>query len=206
MGIDVYSSDGVINWNIVRTSGHSFGFAKATQGEFHIDKLFHDNVSNMVSSGVIPGAYHYLTADDPVQQALHFVDTTSTLREALWHSIPPAVDIEDASLRGLPNLNAHIAKFLETVEFHTRELCVFYADRNFIIENKIDGFAGHPLWLASWGEDPPDDLPGGWEEWTFWQYSSTGTIPGVASGSLDLDHYCGSEQDLRRWIAGIVSI
>jgi len=35
----------------------------------------------------------------------------------------------------------------------------------------------------------------GWDAWTFWQYSETGSVPGI-SGSVDLDYFNGSLSDL----------
>ena len=34
------------------------------------------------------------------------------------------------------------------------------------------------------------DLPSPWTTWTFWQYSATGTVPGI-SGAMDLDRFDG---------------
>ena len=47
-------------------------------------------------------------------------------------------------------------------------------------------FSGHPLWLASYGVSDPA-LPSGWNNLTFWQYTSNGTISGIKGGT-DLDY------------------
>jgi LysM repeat protein len=35
----------------------------------------------------------------------------------------------------------------------------------------------------------------GWDAWTFWQYSESGSVPGI-SGSVDLDYFNGTLSDL----------
>jgi lysozyme len=40
------------------------------------------------------------------------------------------------------------------------------------------------LWLAEWTEQEPD-APDPWSSWAAWQYSSTGTVQGIA-GAVDL--------------------
>jgi GH25 family lysozyme M1 (1,4-beta-N-acetylmuramidase) len=53
-----------------------------------------------------------------------------------------------------------------------------------------------PLWIANWGVSSPT-VPRAWSTWTFWQYSSTGTTPGV-SGNVDLDYFNGSATQLQK--------
>jgi len=50
------------------------------------------------------------------------------------------------------------------------------------------------LWIANWTTAPQPAVPAGnWggNGWTFWQLSSTGTVPGI-SGAVDLDRFNGS--------------
>jgi GH25 family lysozyme M1 (1,4-beta-N-acetylmuramidase) len=56
------------------------------------------------------------------------------------------------------------------------------------------------LWIAHWTTAGQPTLPAaGWGAagWTFWQYTSSGTVPGMA-GSVDLDRYNGT--DLRPYL------
>ena len=50
------------------------------------------------------------------------------------------------------------------------------------------------LWIAHWTKASQPAVPaGGWagNGWSFWQYSSAGTVPGI-SGPVDLDRFNGS--------------
>ena len=50
-------------------------------------------------------------------------------------------------------------------------------------------FGADPMWIAAYGFASPP-MPPGWKSWTFWQYTSSGTVPGVATaGSTDLDTF-----------------
>ncbi len=52
-----------------------------------------------------------------------------------------------------------------------------------------DAFSKYPLWLADYSERdefPPDITV--WESWTGFQYSNTGTVPGI-SGNVDLNKF-----------------
>ena len=53
-----------------------------------------------------------------------------------------------------------------------------------------------PLWIAHWGASAPA-LPAGWSSttWTFWQYTATGSVPGI-SGNVDRDHFNGARDRL----------
>lgn len=49
-----------------------------------------------------------------------------------------------------------------------------------------DQHAGQDFnWVAAWGSTPPA-IP-----WTFWEYTSSGTVAGYSGGRLDLDHFNG---------------
>ena len=39
--------------------------------------------------------------------------------------------------------------------------------------------AAYPLWYANYTTKPPATLPGGWNTWTMWQYTSTAAVPGM---------------------------
>jgi len=47
-------------------------------------------------------------------------------------------------------------------------------------------FQRYPLWVASW-DVPAPTLPAGWTTWALWQFTSTGTVPGI-TGDVDLDY------------------
>ncbi len=66
----------------------------------------------------------------------------------------------------------------------------YMADTTWFAEN---GYA--VLWVAHWTTASGPTLPGGaWGggTWTFWQYTSDGSVPGI-SGRVDLNRYNGTD-------------
>ena len=53
---------------------------------------------------------------------------------------------------------------------------------------------GYPLWLARWGPLPSPLPANDWQGqgWTFWQWSNTGTVPGITT-DVDRDRYVGTK-------------
>ena len=50
------------------------------------------------------------------------------------------------------------------------------------------------LWIAHWTTASQPAVPaGGWaaNSWSFWQYSSSGTVPGI-TGAVNIDRFNGS--------------
>ncbi len=56
----------------------------------------------------------------------------------------------------------------------------------------------YPFWLRAVAAHP-DEVYGG-RHWTFWQYTSTGLIPGIA-GEVDINVFDGSASDWAAWLA-----
>jgi GH25 family lysozyme M1 (1,4-beta-N-acetylmuramidase) len=55
------------------------------------------------------------------------------------------------------------------------------------------------LWVAHWGVTHPL-VPGSWSDYTFWQYSDSGSVAGI-SGAVDLDEFHGDKADLDDFLA-----
>ncbi len=54
--------------------------------------------------------------------------------------------------------------------------------------------------LPRYGVDCPN-VPEGWQSWTFWQTSESGSVPGL-SGDADVNLFNGSAADLRALTVG----
>ena len=64
--------------------------------------------------------------------------------------------------------------------------------------NNTTKFSDLPLWIADYnGKATPSSLPGGWNDWTFWQYSSEETING-SEKPLDANIFNGNKQELEK--------
>lgn len=66
----------------------------------------------------------------------------------------------------------------------------------------IDG--RYHLWLAGYAAAAQPNT-GGWGSWAFWQYTDTGTVPGIEGHNVDLDWFNGNEQSLAQYVIGGVT-
>ncbi len=55
----------------------------------------------------------------------------------------------------------------------------------------------HPLWVSGYVSSPP--MPGGWSDWTFWQFTDNASISGI-TGGVDCSYFHGGAQELSAWM------
>src|SRR5207237_746191 len=144
--------------------------------------------------GVVPGAYHFYRHDiDPAAQAEHFLNAIGRSQP---DDLRPTVDVE-APGDGAGPINypkaeivRRVGVFLDAVRAATGQDCIIYTYPSVWTEllNDSNTFAStNPLWIASYA--PAPKLIGGWSDYTFWQYTASGTVPGVAH--VDRDRFNG---------------
>jgi lysozyme len=191
-GIDISHYDGAIDWAKVAGSGRKFAFAKATEGVTYLDPQFATNWAGMKQAGLVRGAYHFFRPDDDgTQQAHWFLSKVGTLGPG---DLPPVLDWEVRNSGVATDTQMHrVQQFLDEVRAVTGRTTILYTSRSFLTELGVGAqFAAQPLWDANWGVTCPN-LPDAWKAWTFWQYSSTGVVPGIASTiPVDLNKFNGT--------------
>jgi len=91
-----------------------------------------------------------------------------------------------------------VLTWLERVEAALGLRPILYTRRGFVQTYFPDPgqLTDYLLWVAHYTGKPAPDVPAGWQDWTFWQFSETGTVPGIA-GSVDLDRFNGTLEQLR---------
>ena len=108
--------------------------------------------------------------------------------------LPPVVDIEKLHNQEDSNLTENLQVFLDGLESHYSVKPIIYSGFNFANKH-MAGFGDYPLWLAEYEENIPN-LPEGWSDWTFWQWSPTGKVEGII-GDVDADRYNGNGTSFR---------
>ncbi len=182
-GIDVSNWNPNTNWAQVQSSGISFAFIKCTEGVTWTNKEFANDWTNSKANGVIRGAYHFFHPhDDPIAQAKFFL---STLGALISGDMPPVMDWETHELSIQEEINNGLL-FLQYIQNTTGIVPIIYAGGYYINElgNPVS-LSQYPLWLAQYGVTIPK-VPQPWTQYNIWQYSESGTVPGV-SGQCDLD-------------------
>jgi lysozyme len=190
-GIDAASYQGNVNW---KATGRQFGFEKATEGTGYSNPYFAGNWANMKAAGVIRGAYHFgHPGTDATTQADFFVNTVKPVSGDLQM----ALDIEVTDGRTSSQVWSWIQTFIARIQSRTGRPGIIYTGFYFwrdSVGNPRNNL-NCPLWLAAYVSDPTPYVPPAWSTWSFWQYSDTGSVPGVG-GAVDLDAWNGSLSNL----------
>jgi GH25 family lysozyme M1 (1,4-beta-N-acetylmuramidase) len=199
-GIDVSHWQGTIDWGKVRAAGKRFAYIKATEETTYIDNMYAINRAGAKAAGLYVGAYHFARPDatpgDAQAEADHFVDTAAFAPGELL----PVLDLEQSGGLTSDVLQTWVRSFLDRVYVRTGIRAVIYVSPSFWstkMSNSVwfaqNGY--QVLWVAHWTTASTPSTPGAnWagRGWTFWQYTSDGTVPGIA-GRVDLDRYQGSD-------------
>ena len=175
-------------------------------------------MAGATAAGVYIGPYHFARPDsfntdpnDAANEANDFVDAIQPYYQGSPYTLRPVIDLERLGNVGDLDqekafLSQWIRNFAAVVHNRLGFDPIIYTSPNYayyVLDNDINQF---PLWLAYWTNDtnspPPSGYMGIWNDWTFWQYSSTGSVPGI-SGNVDLDVFAGSLADLAHFAPGV---
>jgi GH25 family lysozyme M1 (1,4-beta-N-acetylmuramidase) len=206
-GIDVSSHQGWIDWSWVASSGAKFAYAKATEGTGFLDPYFNYNYHAAKRNGLYAGAYHFARPDvsGGRAQANYFLDRAQFANDG--RTLPPMLDIEwpwtgssapfPCYARSRWQLGNWIADFVARVRERTGRPTMIYSNINWWNPCVGDNpsFGDHPLFIARYAGNP-GSLMAGWRDWTLWQYSSSGRLPG------DQDVFNGNRAALQRLAQG----
>ena len=198
-GIDVSNYQGTVNWTSVKNAGNSFAFAKATEGTTFTDAYFKSNWANMKSAGLIRGAYHYgHPSVSATAQAQYFVNAVKAAGGFNGsNSLQLVLDLETTDGLSPSQVWAWTQAFIAEIKTLTGRPGIIYTGYYFwrdSVGNPSNNL-NCPLWIADYGVSSPL-VPSAWSTWTFWQYSDTGSVPGVG-GNVDLDYFNGSLTNLK---------
>ena len=208
-GIDIASwqhpGGAAISWPKVAAAGHAFAIVKATEGTTYTNPYYKDDVAGAKAAGLIVGAYHFarpaLPLSTATSQAKYFIKVTGTMRTA--KTLPPVLDIESNDSLTVAQRIKWTKRFLNTVESLTGRTPMIYSYDNYLRTRlgNTTSLARYPLWYANYTSRVPTTLPGGWNAWTIWQYTSTGSVPGI-KGDVDINRFNGTLSSLRKLANG----
>ena len=212
LGVDVshYQGDSGISqtsWNQMFGDGKRFAYIKATEGLTGPDDAAMDNnVTRATVAGLAVGVYHYAhpenrpTTSGAVQEADHFLIYAGS---AIGPGrLRPVLDLEGSSS------SLSTAELTDwVIAFHDRIVeqrgagaaPIVYTSRSFAKSELDNRVANYDLWLAYPTDvdptvtDPPPtasypDPTGVFNNWSFWQYSWTGSSGGISPLDLDVCH------------------
>jgi lysozyme len=194
-GIDVASYQGNPDWAAVAASGIAFAFTKATEGTGYTNPTFRRNWSEIKAHGLYRGAYHYARPEtwhgiDGARSEAEYFVATATRDGELETGDMLVLDLEPTT--PVPGLGTWALAWLERVEQLTGVLPLIYTGPWVIAQQGLSGVQAlgrYGLWLAAYQEQMPP-APQPWPVVAFWQFTSSGRIPGIA-GDVDVNVFNG---------------
>lgn len=195
-GIDVSMWQGTIDWKKVKESGIEFAFIRATKGNDLVDPNFVENRKGAREAGLKTGYYHYYRPDHPLEDQIKaFVSTVGRVED---DALRVVIDTENVK-HWEPFSHEQRLKMIDDwcngvkKELGIKPEIMIYGSPNFFDESlkNSEQLSKHDLWIANYRVAEPR-VPKPWSNWTYWQYSETGRVPGI-QGNVDLDMYNGTD-------------
>lgn len=179
-GIDVSKYQGVINWPAVAASGVKFAFLRIGTTLGGMDPTFMYNIQQAQANGIKVGVYIYSYATN-VEQATFEAMCTITWLENYGLQLPVVFDIEDKCHSKLDpvTLAAIINTYCILID-SAGYYPMIYTYKNFY-QTKI-GVSPWDKWMAQYNDSLNTN-----EGVAFWQYSSSGSVPGINT-RVDMDY------------------
>ncbi|WP_327177951.1 lysozyme [Streptomyces sp. NBC_01335] len=196
-GVDVSGHQGNVAWSTLWSAGVKWAYVKATEGTYYKNTSFSQQYSGSYNVGMIRGSYHFATPDTTsgAVQANYFADNGGGWSRD-GRTLPGVLDIEwnpygDQCYGKTPAaMVSWIRDFVNTYKARTGRDAVIYTATSWwtTCTGGNAGFgATNPLWVARYNTTV-GALPAGWDYYTIWQYTSTGTTVGdhdKFNGALD---------------------
>ena len=195
-----YPHGAPINWPTVATAGYRFVAIKATEGDYYVNPWASADLAAAKAAGlyVTPYTFAIPNVSSGQEQAKFAVEYAGYAPGP--HTLPLMLDIEydpyvasdgTNECYGLSasKMTAWISAFVTAARSLTGQYPVIYTTANWwdTCTGGAAGFGHDPMWVAAYGFASPP-MPAGWQDWSFWQYTSGGTVTGVDSANTtDLD-------------------
>ncbi len=211
-GIDVSHWQNTIDWTQVALAGKRFAFMKASEGTTLADPTYSTNRAQAKAAGLYVGAYQFARPDRDPGDAVAEADYFLAMSQLAAGDLVPVLDLEATGGLTPAELLAWVQSYLGRIYERTGAHGLIYASPTFWTTAMADTtwFAtnGYPMvWVAHWTTGPAPVVPAGnWGGigWTFWQYSSSGSVPGIA-GRVDLDRFNGLDLSPLVLTSGVIA-
>ncbi|TPV49172.1 glycoside hydrolase [Pseudarthrobacter phenanthrenivorans] len=200
-GLDVSGHQPSVDWQQQWNMGARFAYVKATEGNYYKNPSFNSQYQGSRNVGMIRGAYHFAIPNwsSGADQARYFVQNGGGW-SADGYTMPPVLDFEFNPYEGRTingfyfgntcynmspaQLQSWVRDFGNTMQSMTGRLPVIYTNTswwNQCLGNPA-GFGDYPLWVAAYPSSPTNNAgpvpTGSWNNYSMWQYSSTGPFAG----------------------------
>ena len=203
--IDISHHNGNVDLAAAKAGGIVGVIHKATQGTGFVDSQYTTNKQKALGAGLLWGAYHFGTGDDPAQQVNHFLNVVKPDVQTLV-----VLDFE-ANQQGTSMTLDQARSFVQQVHHAIGRWPGLYGGsylKQQLGASQDPVLANCWLWYSRYGPEPV--APPTWTKWTMWQYTD-GTngpdphdAPGI--GPCDRDIFDGDLSQLQAlWNGSVVS-
>jgi GH25 family lysozyme M1 (1,4-beta-N-acetylmuramidase) len=200
-----YPHGAPINWQQVAAASYRFAAVKGSEGNYYVNPWARTDLAEAKAAGLDVSPYHFAipNVSSGPQQAAYAVQHSGYQPGA--QTLPLTLDIEYDPYSSSDGTNecyglsparmvAWISGFVATARSLTGQDPIIYTTADWwgACTGGSTAFAADPMWVAAYGFSRPP-LPAGWTTYSYWQYTSGGTVPGVDSpGATDLDTFSPS--------------
>jgi len=187
-GLDVSSYQGDVNWSAVKSHGAGFAYIKATEGSYYTNPYFAQQYDGSYDAGLVRGAYAFAIPNySSGQTQAEYLASNGGAWSSDGKTLPAALDIEynpysGGECFGLSQsaMRTWVSDFVDEYHSRTTRWPVVYSTYNWwstCTGNWSGLSANDPLWIACYCGSA-GTLLAGYSFYTFWQYASSGTLPG----------------------------
>lgn len=179
-GIDVSHYQGTIDWDKVAGAEKiSYVYLKATEGASLVDETYERNLSEARRVGLSVGSYHFYRPN--VDWRTQLKNLTSVVKRE-DQDLVPIIDIEHRGAVSEEKFISDLASFIKEVTTYYGKKPLLYTYHNFYNKHLCGRFKDYHWMIARYRSDSPTLNDG--KDYIMWQYTSTGSIPGVR-GNVD---------------------
>jgi subtilisin family serine protease/GH25 family lysozyme M1 (1,4-beta-N-acetylmuramidase)/fibronectin type 3 domain-containing protein len=189
--IDVSQWNGPIDFSKVKTAAStvyiraaSFKFVD-TGWQFYQDTAMATHAANAKANGMNFGFYIYYRPQATPALSVSYAQQFYAIIKNYNYNCVPVIDVETTNGLTKTQITASVKAFADELKRLTGVNPMVYSYVYFANTYLGTDLSPFKLWIAHWGVSEPAQTTT-WPKWDMWQYSSTGTVPGI-SGDVDLN-------------------
>jgi lysozyme len=197
--IDISHWQGFPDFDQLYASGVVACIHKATEGTSYVDPNRATNWVNATDAGIACSTYHWLKPGNAANQMDFYLSTLDPVKGERV-----VIDYEEDGC-SLNDLEAAVDYLINDAKELKLQVTVYSghllkeqlgSDHNEFLADNTD------LWIAQYTDASQPSWPTGtYKNWTLWQYSETGVLPGIDDTNVDLNRFDGTDAELVKWIS-----
>jgi lysozyme len=195
--IDISHHQGFPDFKKVAAAGVLGIIHKATEGSSYVDKNRATNCAAAKAVGLAVSTYHWLSpGSSPSAQMDFYLRAIKPVRGERV-----IIDYEQAGC-AIHELHEAVLALINT----KLDLRIAVYSGHLLkqqLGNTVDTLlkTSTDLWLAQYTTGSPSWPIGTYTGWALWQYSDTGTLPGITGAMVDFNRFNGTNEEFMNWIS-----